>query len=66
MTTTPAERDAVSRIPDTLRRWMPVVMYHYLDGRECVECKHRADTECMLGFGSGDEPQDCPGAEFEV
>ena len=62
----PAERSAVSRIPDTLRRWMPVAMYHHLDGRECVECKHRADTECTLGHGRDDKPEDCPGAEFEV
>ena len=61
----PAERDAVSRIPDTLR-WMPVDTYYAHDGRECVECEYRADTECTLGHGRDDEPQDCPGAEFEV
>ena len=61
----PAERDAVSRIPDIVR-WLAVQEYFSTDGRECVECKYRADTECTLGFGSGDEPQDCPGAEFEV
>ena len=61
----PAERDAVSRIPDNIR-WMAVAEYITLDGRECRECVYRVGTYCTLGHGRDDEPQDCPGAEFEV
>ena len=65
MTTTPAERDAVSRIPDNIG-WMNVARYIAFDCRECVNCSYLADTECTLGSDQNDEPQDCPGAEFEV